>query len=343
MSDTALSRAGGRTEDASHVEAPDNGRMGTCPPLLSVVVPCYDEADCLRATHDRLSATLAAIPDQRYEIIYVDDGSRDASADILRNLHGADPHVSAVLLSRNFGHQVAVTAGIEHARGDAVVLIDADLQDPPEMIAEFVRLWRAGYDVVYGVRSTREGESRFKLWTARLFYRLLSRLSDVPIPLDAGDFRLMDRKVVDGLRAMPERHRFVRGMVSWVGHRQTAVSYTRAPRHAGASKYPLLKMMRFALDGVTSFSTVPLRLATWTGFLIAAAASIGIVYALIARLFTKDWVSGWAGLFISVLFLGGVQLIFLGIIGEYVGRIYSEIKHRPLYFVAEHLHHALTR
>ena len=171
----------------------------------------------------------------------------------------------------------------------------------------------------------------------------MSRLSDVPIPLDAGDFRLMDRKVVDGLRAMPERHRFVRGMVSWVGHRQTAVSYTRAPRHAGASKYPLLKMMRFALDGVTSFSTVPLRLATWTGFLIAGAASIGIIYALIARLFTKDWVSGWAGLFISVLFLGGVQLIFLGVLGEYVGRIYSESKRRPLYFVAEHLHHAPTR
>jgi dolichol-phosphate mannosyltransferase len=305
--------------------------------VLSVVVPCYNEQLCLRATHERLSAALAELADIRYEIIYVDDGSRDATADLLRELHEADPHVTVVLLSRNFGHQLAVTAGLEHATGDAVVLIDADLQDPPEVIAEFVRYWRDGYEVVYGVRTEREGETRFKLWTAQMFYRLLNKLSDVPIPLDVGDFRLMDRKVVDGLRAMPERHRFIRGMVSWVGHRQKAVPYARARRHAGTSKYPLFKMMKFAIDGVTSFSTVPLRLATWVGFFIAGVASLGIVYALAARLFTKDWVSGWAGLFISVLFLGGVQLIFLGVIGEYVGRIYSESKRRPLYLVSEYL------
>ena len=307
--------------------------------LLSVVVPCYNEEACLQATHERLSSALAGLPDVRYEIIYVDDGSGDATAAILRELHEADRHVNVVLLSRNFGHQVAVSAGIEHASGDAVVLIDADLQDPPEVIGEFVRYWRDGYEVAYGVRTEREGETAFKRYTAQMFYRLLNKLSDVPIPLDVGDFRLMDRKVVDGLRAMPERHRFIRGMVSWVGHRQKAVPYARARRHAGTSKYPVFKMMRFALDGMTSFSTVPLRLATWVGFLIAGVACVGIAYALIARLFTKDWVSGWAGLFISVLFLGGVQLIFLGVIGEYVGRIYSESKRRPLYLVADHLRH----
>ena len=312
-------------------------RRGTRRVKLSVVVPCYNEEDCLDATHERLSAALRTLADVAHEIIYVDDGSRDATPEILRRLHASDAHVTVVRLSLNFGHQTAVSAGLDHASGDVVVLIDADLQDPPELIAEFLRRWREGYDVAYGIRTERDGETRFKLMTARAFYRVLNRLSDVPIPLDVGDFRLMDRKVVEALCAMPERHRFVRGMVSWVGHRQVAVPYARARRHAGTSKYPLFKMMKFALDGVTSFSTVPLRLATWIGFVIAGSASVGIVYALVARLFTKNWVSGWAGLFISVLFLGGVQLIFLGVIGEYIGRIYTESKRRPLYLVAEHL------
>jgi polyisoprenyl-phosphate glycosyltransferase len=306
-------------------------------PLISVVVPCYNEAEALPHTHARLSKALDDIPDVRTEIVYVDDGSRDATAEILRRIQVGDRRVRVVRFSRNFGHQIAVTAGIDHAAGDAVVLIDGDLQDPPELIAEFVRLWKEGIQVAYGLRTDRPGETRFKLWTARMFYRLLQRLTDVPIPLDVGDFRLMDRLVVDSLRRMPERHRFLRGMIAWVGFRQAAVPYQRAARIAGESKYPLFKMMKFALDGITSFSNFPLRIATWFGFFIAGAASLGVLYALIVRLFTRNWVSGWAGLFIAVLFLGGVQLISLGIIGEYVGRIYAESKQRPLYLVSEAL------
>jgi len=224
---------------------------------------------------------------------------------------------------------------VEHARGDAVVLIDADLQDPPEVIGEMVARWQEGYDVAYGVRTDRPGESAFKLATAKAFYRGISRLSETAIPLDTGDFRLMDRKVVDALAAMPERDRFVRGMVSWVGFRQVAVPYSRQARFAGESKYPLWKMVRFALDGVTSFSVQPLRVATWLGFAVSGLALVGIVYALALRLFTSSWVTGWTAMMIAVLFLGGVQLLSLGIIGEYIGRIYGEAKRRPLYLVAE--------
>jgi dolichol-phosphate mannosyltransferase len=226
---------------------------------------------------------------------------------------------------------------VEHAGGDAVVIIDADLQDPPEVIVEMVAKWREGYHVAYGVRIDRPGETAFKLWTAKAFYRLIDRVSDTRIPLDTGDFRLMDRRVVDALASMPERDRFVRGLVSWVGFRQVAVPYQRAPRLAGESKYPLYKMLRFALDGITSFSVAPLKLATWLGFTVSALALLGIVYALVLRLFTSIWVTGWTALFIVVLFMGGVQLISLGIIGEYIGRIYGEVKRRPLYIVGERL------
>ncbi len=305
--------------------------------LLSVVVPCYNEDAAIRATHGRLVAALDGIAAGSYEIVYVDDGSRDATLGALRELQVGDPRVRVVSFSRNFGHQVAVTAGLEHSAGEAVVLIDADLQDPPEVIADFVARWRDGYQVAYGVRAEREGETAFKLWTAKQFYRLINRLSDVPIPLDTGDFRLMDRAVVDVLLAMPERDRFVRGMVSWAGFRQVAVPYRRAPRVAGESKYPVLKMVRFALDGITSFSGVPLRLATWMGCAAAFIALCGIVYALVLRLFTKEWVTGWTALFIAILFMGGVQLLSLGVIGEYVSRIYNESKRRPLYVVQERL------
>ena len=306
--------------------------------LLSVVVPCYNEEAVLHETHRRLGAVLEALAAAEgldYEVVYVDDGSRDRTPLLLQQLQAGDPRVRVVRFSRNFGHQIAVTAGVEHARGDAVVLIDADLQDPPELIHAMVRRWREGVDVAYGVRTDRPGESRFKLATAKAFYRGINRLSETPIPLDTGDFRLMDRKVVEALAAMPERDRFVRGMVSWVGFRQVAVPYRREARFAGESKYPLVKMVRFALDGVTSFSVQPLRVATWAGFAVSALALAGVGYALGLRLFTSTWVPGWTAMMIAVLFLGGVQLLSLGVIGEYVGRIYGEAKRRPLYLVAE--------
>lgn len=305
--------------------------------LISIVVPCYNEEPVLRETHRRLSEVAAQLRQARCELIYVNDGSRDRTSDILCELQVECADVRVIGLSRNFGHQVAVTAGLENAAGDAVVVIDADLQDPPEVIPEMVGRWLDGYDVVYGLRTDRPGETRFKLWTARIFYRLLNRASKIQIPLDVGDFRLMSRRAVDALLKMPERDRFLRGMISWVGFRQVAVLYERAPRFAGESKYPLVKMLRFAVDGILSFSFAPLRLAIWTGFAAMGVAFAGIFYAVLLRLYTDDWVRGWASLFVAVLFLGGVQLVCLGIIGEYIGRIYGEVKKRPLYFVQERL------
>ena len=303
---------------------------------LSVVVPCYNEEAVIRQTHARLIRVLeeAGLP---FELIYVNDGSRDRTLAILHDLHAGDDRVRVVSFSRNFGHQLAVTAGIDNATGDAVVLIDSDLQDPPEVIPAMVDLWREGYEVVYGVRESRSGESPFKLFTARVFYRLINKISDVPIPLDAGDFRLMDRRVVEVLKKMPERDRFVRGMVSWVGFRQCPLPYARAERAAGESKYPLRKMLRFAMDGVVSFSIVPLRISTFLGFLTAALAVLGILYAVGLRLSAGNWPPGWTLLLISTLLLGGLALGCLGIIGEYVGRIYRELKRRPLYIVDEKL------
>ena len=256
-----------------------------------------------------------------------------------KTIQAEDPRVRILNFSRNFGHQIAVTAGLDHAQGDAVVLIDADLQDPPEVILEMVERWRDGYQVVYGMRTDRSGETRFKLLTAKIFYRLLNRLSDVKIPLDVGDFRLMDRQVVDALGAMPERDRYLRGMVSWVGFRQIAVMYKREPRFAGESKYPVFKMLKFATDGIISFSIVPLRLAVWAGVAAIIFAFGGIIYALVLRLYFSEthWVRGWTSTFVAILFLGGTQLIFLGFIGEYIGRIYGEVKRRPLYLLSDKL------
>jgi polyisoprenyl-phosphate glycosyltransferase len=302
---------------------------------LSVVVPCFNEEDVICSTHRRLTSALEDAP-LTFEIIYVDDGSTDATPELMRELQTQDSRVRIVRFSRNFGHQIAITAGLEHASGDAVAIIDADLQDPPEVILEFLRKWMDGYDVVYGVRTERDGETAFKLWTAKFFYRFISKLSETPIPLDTGDFRLMGRTVVEALLSMPERDRFVRGMVSWLGFSQIAVPYRRAAREAGATKFSLFKMMRFATDGIVSFSISPLRLAMWTGFAASGVAIVGIVLALLEQWFgVAGLVKGWTSTFIAVLFMGGVQLICLGIIGEYVGRVYGESKRRPLYIVRE--------
>ncbi len=303
---------------------------------LSVVVPCFNEEEVIGHTHARLQDVLSRITPS-FEIIYVDDGSRDRTPAILREFHEHSPHVRVIRLSRNFGHQVAATAGLEYATGDAVVLIDADLQDPPEVIADMLGKWQEGYHVVYGQRRSRQGETRFKLWTAHAFYRLINRLSDVPIPLDTGDFRLMDRAVVDALRCMQEKHRLLRAMTSWVGFRQGAVTYERAERFAGTSKYPLRRMLALALDGIISFSAVPLKFVTIIGLSFSALSVVGMTYALLARLLTNNWVPGWTLIFITLLLIGGLQFIFLGVIGEYVGRIYNETKDRPLFLVLERM------
>lgn len=305
--------------------------------LLSVVVPCFNEEVVIRETHRHLVASLEKVPHLDFELIYVDDGSRDATLKHLRDLQRMDERVRVLALSRNFGHQIALTAGLQNAQGDAVVVIDADLQDPSEVILEMLDRWREGADVAYGTRTQREGETAFKRWTASAFYRLIDRIADVAIPRDVGDFRLMDRKVVDVILAMPERDRFVRGMVAWTGFRQESVPYRRMPRPSGETKYSFQKMSRLAIDGILSFSLVPLRLATYVGFFASGLALSGIVYALALRIFTDIWITGWALLFIAIVFFGGVQLVFIGIMGEYLGRIYHEVKRRPLYLVKERL------
>jgi polyisoprenyl-phosphate glycosyltransferase len=305
-------------------------------PEISVVVPCYNEEIVLPETMRRLTAVLEQLG-RAYEIVCVDDGSRDQTPRVLADLHAADARIRVVRMSRNFGHQMAISAGLEYARGAAVVLIDADLQDPPEVIAEMVALWRQGSDVVYGTRRSRDGETTFKTLTAKWFYRFVNRLSEVDIPLDAGDFRLLDRRVVEALLAMPERDRFVRGMVSWVGFRQASVEYDRAPRRAGESKYTLLKMMRFAVDGILSFSIAPLRLATLAGGIAFGLALLGGLAGAGVGIASGRWMAAWGWILLAMLFLSGVQLLCLGIFGEYLGRTYAENKRRPLYFVRETL------
>ena len=303
------------------------------PALVSIVIPCLDEAEVLPENLSRLRAIADAQTDCTFEFIFIDDGSRDGTLPILAQAATTDPRLRVISFARNFGQQIAVTAGIDIAQGDAVVLMDCDLQDPPEVVAEMIARWREGYDVVYGTRTSRHGDSLFKRATARAFYALINRLSEVPIPADTGDFRLMGRPVVDILRQMPERHRFLRGMVAWTGFRQTAILYKRPERFAGQTKYPVMKMVQYALDGILSFSTRPLQLAVALGLTTVGLSMLGIVYALVMRIFTSVWVEGWTALIIAVLFLGGVQLLSLGIIGEYVGRIYGEVQRRPLYVV----------
>ncbi len=304
-------------------------------PTFSIIAPIYNEEEVLPELYRRISHVMDTMVGEPWELVLVNDGSADRSADIIGQLHEQDNRVKGISFSRNFGFQEAVTAGLDHVKGDAVVLTDADLQDPPEVIPEMIAKWREGYDVVYGVRSEREGETWFKKFTAAAFYRVIHRITSVNIPLDTGDFRLMDRRVVDAIIHMRERNRFLRGMVPWVGFKQTGVHFKRAPRFAGEAKFGSLRpMLRFAINAITSFSYVPLQLATYLGFLIAIIAAISIVVVVVLRLFTpSEALLGQATTLVAVLFLGGVQLISLGIIGEYLGRIYDEVKGRPLYLI----------
>jgi glycosyltransferase involved in cell wall biosynthesis len=300
---------------------------------LSVVVPVFNERESVPELYRRLTAALAGVASS-FEIVLVDDGSNDGSWEIIRELAARDSRVKGLSFSRNFGHQMAFTAGLDHADGDAVVIMDADLQDPPELLPELVARWREGYDVVYAVRARRAGETAFKRFTAAAFYRLLRRITHVDIPVDTGDFRLMGRKAVAAFRRMPERHRFTRGMVAWLGFRQIGVSYERAARHAGETKYPLRKMLRLASDGITSFSYIPLQLASWLGVAVSASAFVALVAALAVRL-GGGRMPAWAIAAAALALLGGVQLLAIGLLGEYVGRVLDEAKRRPLYLVRE--------
>lgn len=300
----------------------------------SIVAPIYNELENIPELYRRVSEVMS-LTGEPWELILVDDGSTDGSTEAIRALAREDECVRPVIFARNFGHQIAITAGWDYARGEAVVIIDADLQDPPELILEMAKKWKEGYEVVYAVRAEREGESWFKIWTASLFYRLIYHITDVKIPLDTGDFRLMDRKVVDVLKDMRERHRFPRGMSAWVGFKQIGVEYKRSARKAGETKYPFRKMFRLALNAITSFSYFPLQVATFFGFASAGIAIIAIPVVVALRLAGSHFFEGQTTTLISVLFLGGVQLISLGILGEYVGRLYDEAKGRPLYIVRE--------
>lgn len=305
-------------------------------PLIkfSIVAPVYNEHECLPEFHKRISKVMNA-QKSIWELILVDDGSTDGSTDIIRTLAKNDPHVRPVIFARNFGHQIAVTAGMDFARGEAVVVIDADLQDPPEVIPALIAKWKEDYQVVYAVRRQREGESWFKLLTASLFYRIIFRITDVKIPQDTGDFRLLDRRVVEVMGTMRERHRFLRGMAAWVGFKQIGVQYDRKERFAGKTKYPFKKMLKLALNAVTSFSYFPLQLATYIGFISAGVSILAIPVVAILRLLVNEAFLGQATTLTAVLFLGGVQLICVGILGEYIGRIYDEVKGRPLYVTSQ--------
>ncbi len=301
---------------------------------FSIVAPVLNEVENLPEFYRRVKEVMESTHEP-WELVLVDDGSTDGSTERIRALGQEDKHVRPVIFARNFGHQIAITAGWDYARGDAVVIMDADLQDPPEVITELIAKWRQGYEVVYAVRAEREGETRFKKWTAAMFYRIVHRITDVKIPVDTGDFRLMDRKVVDVLKTMRERYRFPRGMSAWVGFRQVGVPYKRAARFAGVTKYPMKKMIQLALNAITGFSYFPLQLATYFGFASAGLAIVAIPVVVIMRLIWNGAFLGQATTLIAVLFLGGVQLISLGVLGEYLGRIYDEVKGRPLYIVRE--------
>jgi dolichol-phosphate mannosyltransferase len=300
----------------------------------SIIAPIFNEKDNLPELHRRVTEVMNSTG-EAWELILVDDGSSDGSSDIIREFARKDKHIRPVIFARNFGHQVAVTAGLDYSRGDAVVIIDADLQDPPELILEMSKKWKEGNEVVYAVRAEREGESWFKLWTASLFYRIIYRITDVKIPLDTGDFRLMDRKVVKVMNQMREKHRFLRGMSAWVGFKQVGVEYKRAARQAGETKYPFRKMFKLAVNAVTGFSYFPLQVATYVGFTSAAISILAIPLVIYLRIAGHQQLTGQATTLIAVLFLGGVQLISLGVLGEYIGRLYDEAKGRPLYITRE--------
>ena len=300
----------------------------------SVIVPMFNEEEVIEHTYSRLKAVMDTT-EKPYELIFVNDGSRDRTAQIMKAIGEQDPNVRFIDFSRNFGHQIAISAGMDYAGGDAIIVIDADLQDPPEVILDMIAKWKEGYEVVYGRRLKRKGETAFKKVTALAFYRLLKSMTSVDIPLDTGDFRLIDRKVCDVLKGLKEKNRFVRGLISWIGFRQTSVEYVREERFAGETKYPLKKMIGFALDGITSFSYKPLKIASYLGFALSLGSFLYLLIVIFQRLFTKTTVEGWTTIVALNLLFNGIILILLGVIGEYIGRIYDESKDRPLYIVRE--------
>ncbi len=323
----------GEPHEQCYARKPGANQGGKMKPFLSVIVPIYNEELVVAEMYKRVTEVLDR-NQLDYELVIVNDGSDDRSLEIAKELARKDGRVKVISFSRNFGHQVAITAGMDSACGQVVVIIDADLQDPPEVIIDMVEKWRQGYHVVYGIRKARNGETWFKLVTAAMFYRLLRVMTPVDIPPDTGDFRLMDRKVVEEIKQMREKSRFVRGMVSWVGFRQGKVEYTRDSRFRGQTKYPFKKMLKFAIDGMLSFSDVPLKLSTTFGFACALVSFVFMMYGLVVKWFYPETaIHGWASIFVGSLFIGGVQLICIGILGEYVGRIYEEVKRRPLYIV----------
>ncbi|UXI67616.1 glycosyltransferase family 2 protein [Tahibacter amnicola] len=307
---------------------------------LTVVVPAYNESDGLREFQRRIAAVFDGL-DLDCRVLYVDDGSRDDTYAVMESLRAADPRVSTLRLSRNFGKELALTAGLDHADADAVVVIDADLQDPPELIGQFVQKWREGFDVVYGTRASRAGETWIKKWTSTAFYRVMERMTDLPIPRDTGDFRLMSRRAIDALKLLRERQRFMKGLFTWVGFPQTSIVYDRDPRFAGDSKWNYWRLWNFALEGITSFSSIPLRLATYVGIFSAVIAFVFAIWVFAKALLFGDPVRGYPSLMVVVLFLGGLQLMALGMIGEYLGRTYVEAKQRPLYLI-DRFHPAQT-
>jgi len=300
----------------------------------SIIIPMYNEEEVIALTYAQLKNELSQLKEQ-YELVFVNDGSHDQTAAIVTKFANSDEHVKLVNFSRNFGHQIAITAGIEHAEGDAIIVIDADLQDPPHIILQMIEKWKEGYEVVYGKRISRKGETWFKTFSAKWFYRILRTMTNVDIPADTGDFRLIDRKVADVLKHLKEKNRFVRGLVSWVGFKQTSIEFMREERAAGQTKYPIRRMVQFALDGITSFSYKPLRIASYMGFIISFISFVYLIVILFQHFFTDSTVPGWTSLIGINLLFNGIILILLGVIGEYIGRIYDETKNRPLYIVSE--------
>ncbi|MCB0707673.1 MAG: glycosyltransferase family 2 protein [Saprospiraceae bacterium] len=301
---------------------------------ISIVIPIYNEEANIQLLYDRLSGVLGEMG-KSYELMFVNDGSKDRSLALIKDLASKYPEVRYLDFSRNFGHQIAVTAGLDRVEGEAVVIIDADLQDPPELIPDMYARMKDGFEVVYARRKSRKGESWFKRATAKWFYRVLARITSVEIPVDTGDFRIMDRKILDVLKQMPEKNKYLRGQIAWIGFRQTYIEYERQERHAGETGYTFRKMLRFALDGITGFSDFPLKIVTYFGFLVTAFAFFVAIYVLYSRFVSGNYVQGWSSLMISLLFIGGVQMIAIGIIGEYLSRMNTNVRNRPLYIIRE--------
>ena len=311
-------------------------------PVYSVVIPAYNEQEVVTDTYKRITHVMQDMGES-YELIFIDDGSYDQTAQVIAAFCGDDPFVKLISFTRNFGHMSAISAGMEHARGQAVFVIDCDLQDPPELFPEMAAKWKEGFHVIYGKRAKREGESVFKRISAKVFYRFLRSMTTVDLPSDTGEFRLIDRKVCDAVNALPEKNRYIRGLVSWVGFKQIPIEYIRERRFAGVTKYPLRKMLRFAMDAITSFSYKPLKLATTMGFIISALSFIYILYAVYQRLFTSDTTEGWASIIAAVLFTQGIVLMILGLMGEYIGRIYAELQNRPNYIIQEIIENEINK